>query len=430
MSISGTYQHRRDTAANWTTANPVLMAGEIGLETDTLKLKAGDGTTAWASLSYVSGSAGSLLAANNLSDLANAATARTNLGLGTAATQATTAFDASGTASTLVSTHIATVNAHTQYLKITDAATTYAPLASPSLTGTPTAPTAAGGTNTTQLATTAFVATAVAGVTVPVTSVAGRTGAVTLTTADILSGTFADARLSSNVPLLNATTNTFTGIQSAAKVLIPPQVTGATNPLTIRANTGAAFTEPIFYVGLQGSETTSGIAVRSNGAIQLLGGAAIGPFNDIQIGSAGTASFGFARGTAQSFNLGGAGNFTLDAGSGAGNTSFDIYYSAKSSTTAGRAVARTLYSFATGTDSSRIGQVEEFIASFGGNARTSRRFGDGTNGYTAFAVSATAPADASLQNSELTFYTDGSGQLKVKLKDSGGTVRTGTVTLA
>lgn len=193
MSIGGTYQHRRDTAANWATANPVLLAGEIGLETDTLKLKAGDGVTAWVSLSYVSGSAGSLLAANNLSDLANAATARTNLGLGTAATAATTTFDAAGTATTSMNSHTANADAHTQYLKSADAATTYATLASPSLSGTPTAPTAAGGTNTTQIATTAFVTTAVAGVTVPVTSVAGRTGAITLTAPDIGAGTFAGA---------------------------------------------------------------------------------------------------------------------------------------------------------------------------------------------------------------------------------------------
>jgi lysophospholipase L1-like esterase len=45
-------QNRRDTAANWTAANPVLSAGEPGLETDTKKRKTGDGTTAWASLPY------------------------------------------------------------------------------------------------------------------------------------------------------------------------------------------------------------------------------------------------------------------------------------------------------------------------------------------------------------------------------------------
>lgn len=46
-------QVRRDTAANWTGANPTLAAGEIGLETDTKKLKMGDGSTAWTSLDYL-----------------------------------------------------------------------------------------------------------------------------------------------------------------------------------------------------------------------------------------------------------------------------------------------------------------------------------------------------------------------------------------
>ena len=45
-------QLRRDTAANWTTTNPTLAAGETGYETDTGKIKIGNGTTAWATLSY------------------------------------------------------------------------------------------------------------------------------------------------------------------------------------------------------------------------------------------------------------------------------------------------------------------------------------------------------------------------------------------
>jgi hypothetical protein len=45
-------QNRRDTAANWTSNNPTLAAGEIGLETDTAKYKMGDGATAWNSLAY------------------------------------------------------------------------------------------------------------------------------------------------------------------------------------------------------------------------------------------------------------------------------------------------------------------------------------------------------------------------------------------
>ena len=43
---------RRDTAANWTTANPVLQLAEAGWETDSGKLKLGDGTKTWSALSY------------------------------------------------------------------------------------------------------------------------------------------------------------------------------------------------------------------------------------------------------------------------------------------------------------------------------------------------------------------------------------------
>jgi hypothetical protein len=47
-------RQRRDTAANWTAENPTLLAGEIGIESDTGKIKIGDGTTAWNSLAYQS----------------------------------------------------------------------------------------------------------------------------------------------------------------------------------------------------------------------------------------------------------------------------------------------------------------------------------------------------------------------------------------
>jgi hypothetical protein len=46
-------QIRRSAAATWTSVNPTLAAGEIGLETDTRLIKAGDGTTAWTSLPYI-----------------------------------------------------------------------------------------------------------------------------------------------------------------------------------------------------------------------------------------------------------------------------------------------------------------------------------------------------------------------------------------
>ena len=48
--MSVTIQLRRGTASAWSTANPVLAVGEIGLVTDDLSYKIGDGSTAWNSL--------------------------------------------------------------------------------------------------------------------------------------------------------------------------------------------------------------------------------------------------------------------------------------------------------------------------------------------------------------------------------------------
>jgi hypothetical protein len=51
-------QFRRSTAAEWTSANPLLSVGEAGLETDTGKFKIGNGSNNWNTLQYSSGTTG------------------------------------------------------------------------------------------------------------------------------------------------------------------------------------------------------------------------------------------------------------------------------------------------------------------------------------------------------------------------------------
>ena len=63
-------QIRRDTAANWTSANPTLAQGELGIETNTSKLKSGNGTTVWNSLGYLIDT-GSYITATSTNTLTN-----------------------------------------------------------------------------------------------------------------------------------------------------------------------------------------------------------------------------------------------------------------------------------------------------------------------------------------------------------------------
>ena len=53
MPVVTQIQVRRGTASQWTSSNPTLSAGEFGFETDTNKLKCGNGATAWNSLAYI-----------------------------------------------------------------------------------------------------------------------------------------------------------------------------------------------------------------------------------------------------------------------------------------------------------------------------------------------------------------------------------------
>jgi hypothetical protein len=111
-------QLRRDTAANWTSANPTLAAGEFAIETDTDKYKIGDGSTAWTSLGYSSLPSGTAtLASPTFTGVPAAPTASAN----TNTTQvATTAF---------VMTEVG------DYLLTATAGSTYLPLAGGTLSG-------------------------------------------------------------------------------------------------------------------------------------------------------------------------------------------------------------------------------------------------------------------------------------------------------
>jgi hypothetical protein len=77
-------KQRRDTAANWTSFNPVLLAGEIGIESDTNKWKVGDGSAAWTALGYVPGFSISAYPLVNADIASNAEIAVSKLADGTA----------------------------------------------------------------------------------------------------------------------------------------------------------------------------------------------------------------------------------------------------------------------------------------------------------------------------------------------------------
>ena len=151
-------QLRRGTAADWASVNPVLAAGEMGVETDTRKVKVGDGATSWSGLDYIASDSPAI------SEIAQDAINEALV----AGTGITKSYDDAGNTITVSvdTTTIATqsyVDQATANIVTLDANQTLTAktLASPSLTGTPIAPTAAAGTDTTQLATTAFVQDAI-----------------------------------------------------------------------------------------------------------------------------------------------------------------------------------------------------------------------------------------------------------------------------
>ena len=83
-------QNRRGTAAQWTSNDTTLLSGELGVETDTGKLKVGDGSTAWTARNYAGGS-------TNASDLVSGTLADARLSANVPLKNATNTFTAAQT---------------------------------------------------------------------------------------------------------------------------------------------------------------------------------------------------------------------------------------------------------------------------------------------------------------------------------------------
>ena len=94
-----------------------------------------------------------------------------------------------------------------------------------------------------------------------------------------------------------------------------------------------------------------------------------------------------------------------------------------------RATNQLSSSYASNVSGSTRGRVIEYVDGSGAMREVRRIESDGTRGYQIQTVSTTAPADSMLVNGSVSFYSDASGNLKIKLKDPSGTVRTGTITL-
>ena len=200
MSNYSRIKLRRATASRWTSINPTLLAGELGVDTTNNKVKIGTGSATWTALPYATLtpteinalftglptqiSALSTNLTNTLDDYvpigdvaqadgvasldANGKVPSSQLPAGLATTT-----DVSTAISNLVASSPSTLNTLNELATalnndanfagtITTSLGSKAPIASPALTGTPTAPTPASGDSTTKIATTEYVQGALA----------------------------------------------------------------------------------------------------------------------------------------------------------------------------------------------------------------------------------------------------------------------------
>jgi hypothetical protein len=195
MSNYSRIKLRRAAASRWTSINPTLLAGELGIDTTNNKVKIGTGSATWTALPYatltpteinslITGLQGQIDAlstnlSNTLDDyvpIGDVAQADGVASLDSSgkvpASQLpaglATTTDVSTAISNLVASSPSTLNTLNELASalnndanfagtVTTALGNKAPIASPALTGTPTAPTPAAGDSTTKIATTEYV---------------------------------------------------------------------------------------------------------------------------------------------------------------------------------------------------------------------------------------------------------------------------------
>jgi hypothetical protein len=133
-TVVSRFELRTDTAANWTSVNPVLREGEPGFEVDTNKLKIGDGAKTWSALSYLVSSGGGGGGSTDWGDILGTLSNQTDLATALAGKQPVGSYlvssDLAPYATTASLSAYATVASLSSYLTTAAAAAAYQPLAS------------------------------------------------------------------------------------------------------------------------------------------------------------------------------------------------------------------------------------------------------------------------------------------------------------